>query len=223
MIYLFMLGILGIAIGLIMLVIKAIKKQPKKLPLQVIGVSLALCIVGFALYEPEEEEPQEVAEVVQEEEPEELEVRERVTPKKEEVVIEIDEDEEEEEDVTWDDLKENIIGNSNKDYKELTDREPREVRHDNTGKWKITTLAESVDILEYANSYRKLYMRDGDVHFIVNFNYKTTTKLYYSSSLLYVDIMEYKDKEEHDASKLGSGMLLKQYCIYPDGDIEEVY
>lgn len=41
--------------------------------------------------------------------------------------------------------------------------------------------------------------------------------------MLDVTIYEYVDKEEHDAKKLFSGMLLTEYFVYIDnGDIEEV-
>ena len=138
--------------------------------------------------------------------------------KKDEPVVE------EEEDSSWDDLKEQdkIIGKSDKDYSEVSKSKPRDVRNDVTGKWRITTIAESVDIEEYALSYADLHMKDDEVHFIVNFNYKTTTVINKMNGLLYVDIKEYEKKEEHDAKKLGGGMLLKSYVIYPDGDIQEL-
>lgn len=42
------------------------------------------------------------------------------------------------------------------------------------------------------------------------------------ATLIYVTVLEYVDKEEHDAKELGGGMLLADYMIYPDGDIEEI-
>src|SRR5699024_6903134 len=127
-----------------------------------------------------------------------------------------------EDDVTWDDLKENIIGKSDKNFKDASKVKPSKVRNDNTGNWKLTKIAESIDIEDYALSYSDLHMNDGEVHFIVNFNYNTTTTLNKMNDLLYVDIHEYEKKEEHDASTLGNGMLLKSYVIYPDGDIQEI-
>ena len=42
--------------------------------------------------------------------------------------------------------------------------------------------------------------------------------------IISVTIHEYVDKEEHDANKLFSGMVLGDYWIYLDnGDIEKIY
>lgn len=123
----------------------------------------------------------------------------------------------------WDALKENdnILGKSDKVFKELSGAKPNEVKNDTTGKWRITKIAESIPIEEYALSYADSYMKDGEVHYIVNFNYNTTTWLNKLGGLLYVEVREYVKREEHDANKLGNGMVLASYVIYPDGDIEE--
>lgn len=130
---------------------------------------------------------------------------------------------EDDEGSAWDDLKnqDNIIGKSDKDYSEVSTK-PSEVRNDNTGNWRKVTLAEDIDFEDYAKSYQELHMEEGETHFIVNFNRKTTTVINEFNSLLYVDIHEYVEKEEHDANKIGSGMVLINYVIYPDGDIEEL-
>ncbi|ARK23582.1 hypothetical protein SporoP37_01985 [Sporosarcina sp. P37] len=129
-----------------------------------------------------------------------------------------------EEDSTWDDLKnkDNIVGKSDKDFKKLTKTKPGKVRNDKTGKWKKVSFAENADVEDYLLSYADLYMKDDGTHFIINFNYKTTTVVNKIGGLISADVHEYVSKEEHDASKIGSGMLLKSYFIYPDGDIEEV-
>jgi|SRR5690625_793626 len=134
------------------------------------------------------------------------------------------EDDEEEEDLTWDDLKDKdrIVGKSDKDYKEVSESKASDVRNDSTGNWKKSKFAESVDIEEYLLSYEELHMEEGEIHFIINFNYNTTTVVNKMNGVLYVDIHEYEKKEEHEADKIGSGMLLKSYVIYPDGDIEEL-
>ncbi len=130
-----------------------------------------------------------------------------------------------EEDTTWGDLKEHdkIVGKSDKDFKNVTKSKPSEVRNDKTGNWRILKIAEDLDIEEYALSYAELYMKDSEVHYIVNFNYNTTTWLNKMGGLLYVEVREYVKREEHDANNLGSGMTLKGYTIYPDGDIEVTY
>lgn len=81
-------------------------------------------------------------------------------------------------DSIWDDLKDvdKIIGKSDKDFLELTKSKPNDVRNDSTGKWKKSTFSKNVNIEEYLLSYADLYMVDGDVHFVINFNYNTTTR-----------------------------------------------
>ncbi|AOY76907.1 hypothetical protein [Clostridium formicaceticum] len=119
--------------------------------------------------------------------------------------------------------REDAIGQSNKDFLELTKTKPSSVREDNTGNWRKVAIADSVDIVEYVASYNELYMEQGQVHAIVNFNYNTTTMINDLGGMISVRIHEYVDKEEHDANKLGSGMLLKEYQVYKDNrDIIEV-
>lgn len=98
------------------------------------------------------------------------------------------------------------------------------VRNDVTDNWYISSIAESVNIEEYALSYYKKYFTDdAQVHFIVNFNYNTTTKISNVGGILHVTISEYVEDSEHDAKKLLDGMLLKEYLVYIDtGVIEEV-
>lgn len=191
----------------------------KKLLLPLLLIMLILSACG------NNDEPEVKEEPKKEETPKQEEVKEddpvEVEPVKEDTeVIE----EEPEEDSTWDDVKEKdkIIGKSDKDFSEVTKSKPNDVRNDNTGNWRILKISENIDIEEYALSYADMYMKDDEVHFIVNFNYHTTTWLNKMNGLLYVEIREYEDKEEHDAKVLGSGMILKSYVIYPDGDIQEL-
>lgn len=98
------------------------------------------------------------------------------------------------------------------------------VRNDVTEKWKISTISENIEFLDYALSYYKEYFSDdSEVHAIVNFANKTTTKVTVVAGQIDVSIFEYVDKEEHDAKALFGGSLLKEYSIYTDnGDIEEI-
>lgn len=98
------------------------------------------------------------------------------------------------------------------------------VRNDVTGNWRITTIAENIQMEDYALDYYKKYFKsDDEIHAIVNFNYKTTTQISVVGNLLDVSVYEYVDKEEHDAKLLFSGMLLKEYHVDKDtGEIEEV-
>lgn len=143
-----------------------------------------------------------------------------IVEKKEEV--EEVEEVSEEDQAYWDSVKENIIGVSDKDFNEVTSPKPGSVRGDTTDKWKKVVISDGIDAEEYAKSYHDMYMEDKEVHFIVDFGRNTTTSIREAGGLIYVDISDYEDKEEHDAKKIGSGLLLKQYKIYPDGDIEEI-
>ena len=99
-----------------------------------------------------------------------------------------------------------------------------DVRNDVTGNWRISTIAENIDVQEYALSYYKEYFKDDkEIHAIVNFNYKTTTKISVIGNTLDVSIYDYVDGEEHDAKLLFSGTLLKEYSVNMDnGSIEEI-
>ena len=75
------------------------------------------------------------------------------------------------------------------------------VRNDNTGNWRISLIAENIDMSEYALDYYKQYFTDDSkIHFIVNFNYNTTTKIMVMGGDLDVTVQEYVAKEEHDAN-----------------------
>lgn len=98
------------------------------------------------------------------------------------------------------------------------------VRNDVTGNWKISKISADVQMVDYALSYyRSYFYNDSEIHWIVNFYNRTTTCITTDGVELYVDVYEYMDGEEHDASQLGGGMLLGQYFVYLDnGDIEEI-
>lgn len=98
------------------------------------------------------------------------------------------------------------------------------VRNDTTGNWRISLIAENIDMSEYALDYYKQYFADdSEIHFIVNFNYNTTTKIMVMGDDLDVTVQEYVAKEEHDAKILGSGTVLAEYFVNIEtGEIEKV-
>lgn len=98
------------------------------------------------------------------------------------------------------------------------------VRNDTTGNWRISLIAENIDMSEYALDYYKQYFTDdSEIHFIVNFNYNTTTKIMVMGSDLDVTVQDYVSKEEHDANVLGSGTVLAEYFVNKEtGEIEKV-
>lgn len=122
---------------------------------------------------------------------------------------------------------ENIIGVSDKDVFDIggpVTFKGDNVRNDITGNWRISTIAENINIADYALSYyKKLFSGKSEVHIIVNFKYYTTTSITYSGGLLFVDTYDYVKGEEHDAKTLCSGTHLSKVIIYTDnGDIEKV-
>ena len=86
-------------------------------------------------------------------------------------------------------------------------------RGDTTGKWKYVTVANGTSPEKYAVDYAKAYMTEGDVHYIVNFSLKTTSQFTLLNDILEVKITEYVEDEEHDASVIGEGMQLGDYCF----------
>lgn len=98
------------------------------------------------------------------------------------------------------------------------------VRNDTTGNWRISLIAENIDMSEYALDYYKQYFTDdSEIHFIVNFNYNTTTKIMVMGSDLDVTVQEYVAKEEHDANTLGSGTVLAEYLVDKEtGEVEKI-
>lgn len=100
----------------------------------------------------------------------------------------------------------------------------KKIDNDVTGNWRISTIADNIQMVDYALSYyNRLFMDDEEIHGIVNFNYHTTTNIQYMSGIIFVTVHEYVDGEEHDAKLMFSGMVLEEYMIYPDnGDIEKI-
>lgn len=98
------------------------------------------------------------------------------------------------------------------------------VRNDATGNWRISLIAENIDMSEYALDYYKQYFTDdSEIHFIVNFNYNTTTKIMVMGGDLDVTVQEYVAKEEHDANTLGSGTVLAEYLVDKEtGEVEKI-
>lgn len=96
--------------------------------------------------------------------------------------------------------------------------------NDVTGKWRLSKIAEDIDIEKYALNYYKNYFNSNDeIHIIVNFTRNTTTRINVMGNLLDVSIMDYVDGEEHDAKIACSGTLLSEYHVNIDnGNIEPI-
>ena len=110
-------------------------------------------------------------------------------------------------------------------YKDISDLDPvfwKSVVNDATGKWRYATISDDVNISDYALSYYKEYFKsDDEVHAIINFADKTTTRINCGGDRLLISVLDYVDGEEHDAKKMFGGTPLESYCVYLDnGDIE---
>lgn len=227
----FLIGVLGTIISLVTLIIFAFTKREKiKLVSKVLGCFLALAVVsiliqGFSNYlkynnsnKNKQQETMVNASDTSEDKKEETIENSKDTN---ESTIETNSNE-----INVTTIKrENIIGTSNKEYKDLETSKPNTVRNDKTGNWRLSRIATNENIVEYTKSYyKKNFGSDKEIHAIINFTLKTTTKVSkLDSNTLSVTVHEYKNKEEHDANKLFGGVVLADYFVYLDnGDIEQI-
>lgn len=106
---------------------------------------------------------------------------------------------------------------------EIKDLRVTDVRNDKTGNWKKVVDSKNFNMPENAIAYAEEYMEDGEIHYLVSFATNTTTVINDLGGMLFVNITEYEDKEEHSADTIGSGMFYKSYNIYKDdGTIEDL-
>ena len=85
------------------------------------------------------------------------------------------------------------------------------VRDDVTGNWRLSECASKDTVDKYALDYYRAYFEDDkEIHGIINFTLKTTTRLRVFNGTILCDTLEYVDGEEHSAKTLFSGLLLTQ-------------
>ena len=121
--------------------------------------------------------------------------------------------------------RETAIGKSDKTIDWFISPKATTVRNDVTGNWRYSGFSESgIDISEYAlNYYNEYFENDNEIHAVINFANKTTSRINYSSGMLFVTVLEYVDGEEHDAKLMFSGDVLQDFIVYTDnGDIEQI-
>ncbi len=109
-----------------------------------------------------------------------------------------------------------IVGNSDKKLSKdgIDISFDGDMMNDVTGNWRLSRVAASFNIEEYAvDYYNKFFKDDSEVHVIVNYTLNTTTTITCQSGLLFVTIHEYVDDEEFDAGAAGGGMVLGEYYI----------
>lgn len=88
------------------------------------------------------------------------------------------------------------------------------VRNDVTSKWRRSGTSSSLPPSDFAiEYYEKMFSSSDEIHSVWNAALKTTTKIYTSGNLLFVDTFEYVDGEEQDANEMFSGMLLESKII----------
>ena len=88
------------------------------------------------------------------------------------------------------------------------------VRNDVTGKWRSYICATPNNITDFAVDYYNAYFEDdSEIHFVVNFQLGTTTRISKIGNMLDLTVHEYTDGEEHDAKALAGGTVLSQTQI----------
>lgn len=86
-----------------------------------------------------------------------------------------------------------------------------EVRDDVTGNWRLSECATTDTVDQYALDYYNAFFEDDkEIHGIINFTLRTTTRLRVFNGVISCDTLEYVDGEEHSAKTLFSGLLLTQ-------------
>ena len=96
---------------------------------------------------------------------------------------------------------------------------PSHIVNDTLNKGFLERVSNSTPPYEYACDYAKAYINDGEIHFIVNYSLKTTTKITVANGIVTVSTYEYVDDEEHDVDVIPSGMKLKdQYFDMATGE-----
>lgn len=121
--------------------------------------------------------------------------------------------------------RETAIGQSDKIIDWFISPKATTVRNDVTGNWRYSGFSEGgIDISEYAlNYYNEYFENNNEIHAVINFANKTTSRISYSSGMLLVTVLEYVDGEEHDAKLMFSGDVLQDFIVYTDnGDIEQI-
>ncbi len=118
-----------------------------------------------------------------------------------------------------------FIGISDKDISDLNISFSDSIPEDVTGNWRLATISDDIDFLEYAASYYNNYFKsDDEIHFIINYTDNTITCISkYYDEFIFLSVSEHVEGEENSAKKLQSGDFLNQYWVYLDnGDIEKI-
>lgn len=221
----FIIGLLGTIISFVTLIVFVfIKKEKIKSVAKALGSFVLLAFVSFLIQGFTNSPEGNISNENKEQST--IETQDNISNDESNNQNEIDSNETESNDTNVTTIqRENIIGTSNKNYKDIDTSKPSSVRNDKTGNWRLSRVATTENIVEYTKSYyENNFSDDKEIHAIVNFTLNTTTKVSkVLDNILSVTVHEYVDKEEHDANELFSGMVLADYFVYLDnGDIEEI-
>ncbi|MDE5736759.1 MAG: hypothetical protein K2H93_00155 [Oscillospiraceae bacterium] len=116
--------------------------------------------------------------------------------------------------------RENAVGVSDKDIKDLNPVFYNKVENDVTGDWKCLVVEANGSIPEYALSAYETYGTKAKVFVIEDITGKQAIKASLSEDVLNIEIHQYVNQEEQDAKLMLSGDLLAEYWIYTDnGDV----
>lgn len=98
------------------------------------------------------------------------------------------------------------------------------VPNDATGNWRFASVSEGVDMTQYAQEYYKqCFSDDSEIHFIIDEDNNTTTKLAYVFGSVDVLVKEHVKDEEFDANTLGRGDTLAEYFVDAEtGEVEKI-
>lgn len=100
----------------------------------------------------------------------------------------------------------------------------KSVHNDKTGNWRELVYHSSDDVQDFASEYYSAYFEsDDEIHSVVNLQEKTTACLSVFGNDILIDVHEYVDKEEHDATILFTGDMIAQYSVDKEtGKIEKL-
>ena len=124
----------------------------------------------------------------------------------------------------------NTVVESEPDYKELFATEMKDdnvffqdyVLKDLTDRWRLCGVISSEQVINHAVTYYRAYFEDDkEVHAVINYGLKTTTKLTVNGVYIIAQVYEHVDNEELDAKDLFSGLFYNSYLINKvTGEIE---
>lgn len=100
----------------------------------------------------------------------------------------------------------------------------KSVHNDKTGNWRELVYHSSDEVQDFASEYYAAYFEsDDEIHSVVNLQEKTTACLSVFGDDILIDVHEYVDKEEHDATILFTGDMIAQYSVNKKtGEIEKL-